>query len=114
MIRSSASRSRATSLLAKLKALLGSLGCQDAAIPCWSIFDRRIALAGNAHQCGGTVPFGTAQASSALDFNCRANDLDSLYVVDTNFFLSSSAVNPALTAMANSLRVGDHLLSASG
>jgi choline dehydrogenase-like flavoprotein len=30
--------------------------------------------------------------------------------VDTSFFPSSSAVNPALTAMANALRVGDHLL----
>ena len=36
--------------------------------------------------------------------------LDNLYVVDTSFFPSSSAVNPALTAMANALRVGDHLL----
>jgi choline dehydrogenase-like flavoprotein len=45
-----------------------------------------------------------------LDVNCRAHDLDNLYVVDTSFFPSSSAVNPALTAMANALRVGDHLL----
>ena len=43
------------------------------------------------------------------DVNCRAHDLDNLYVVDTSFFPSSSAVNPALTAMANALRVGDHL-----
>jgi hypothetical protein len=51
--------------LGVLKALLGPLGCQDAAIPRWSIFDRRIALAGNAHQCG-TVRFGTA--ASARDW----------------------------------------------
>ena len=35
-------------------------------------------------------------------------------MVDTSFFPSSSAVNPALTAMANSLRVGDHLLERLG
>lgn len=46
----------------------------------------------------------------ALDVDCKAHDLDNLYVVDTSFFPSSSAVNPALTAMANALRVGDHLL----
>ena len=52
--------------------------------------------------------------SSALDLNCRAHDLDNLYVVDTSFFPSSGAVNPALTAMANALRVGDHLLERLG
>ena len=53
-------------------------------------------------------------ATSALDVNCRAHDVDNLYVVDTSFFPSSSAVNPALTAMANALRVGDHLLERLG
>jgi choline dehydrogenase-like flavoprotein len=96
-------------LLAKLKQLMGPLGCHEPAIPSWSILDQRIPLAGNAHQCG-TVRFGTDPANSALDVNCRAHDLDNLYVVDTSFFPSSSAVNPALTAMANALRVGDHLL----
>ena len=42
--------------------------------------------------------------------DCRAHELDNLYVVDTSIFPSIGAVNPALTAMANSLRVGDHLL----
>ena len=45
-----------------------------------------------------------------LDVNCKAHDLDNLYVVDGSFFPSSGAVNPALTIMANALRVGDHLL----
>ena len=49
-----------------------------------------------------------------LDVNCRAHEVDNLYVVDTSFFPSSSAVNPALTAMANALRVGDHLLDRPG
>ena len=48
--------------------------------------------------------------TSALDPNCKAHDLDNLYVVDGSCFPSSAAVNPALTIMANALRVGDHLL----
>jgi choline dehydrogenase-like flavoprotein len=100
-------------LLGKLKALIGPLGCHESAIPSWSILDQRIPLAGNAHQCG-TVRFGTDPATSALDINCRAHDLDNLYVVDTSFFPSSAAVNPALTAIANALRVGQHLLERLG
>ena len=38
-----------------------------------------------------------------------AHELDNLYAVDTSFFPSISAVNPALTAMANAIRVADHL-----
>lgn len=49
-----------------------------------------------------------------VDVNCKAHELDNLYVVDTSFFPSIGAVNPALTAMANALRVGDHLLERLG
>jgi choline dehydrogenase-like flavoprotein len=66
---------------------------------------QRIPLAGVAHQVG-TVRFGNDPKSSALDANCKAHDLDNLYVVDGSFFVSSGAVNPALTIMANALRVG--------
>ena len=41
--------------------------------------------------------------------NCKAHEVDNLYVVDTSFFPSIGAVNPALTAMANAIRVGEHL-----
>jgi choline dehydrogenase-like flavoprotein len=71
---------------------------------------QRIPLAGVAHQCG-TLRFGHDPADSVLDVNCRAHELDNLYVVDASVFPSSGAVNPALTIMANALRVGDHLLS---
>jgi choline dehydrogenase-like flavoprotein len=69
---------------------------------------QRIPLAGVAHQ-NGTIRFGIDPKTSALDVNCRAHDVDNLYVVDASFFPSSGAVNPALTIMANALRVGDHL-----
>jgi choline dehydrogenase-like flavoprotein len=72
-----------------------------------------IPLAGVAHQAG-TCRFGTDPATSVLDVNCRAHQVDNLYIVDTSFFPSISAVNPALTAMANALRVGDHLLQRLG
>jgi len=69
---------------------------------------QRIPLAGVAHQ-NGTIRFGHDPRTSALDPNCRAHEVDNLYVVDGSFFPSSGAVNPALTIMANALRVGDHL-----
>ena len=62
----------------------------------------------------GTVRFGNDPSSSALDANCKAHELDNVYVVDTSFFPGIGAVNPALTAMANALRVGDHLLERMG
>ncbi|MBM3728224.1 MAG: GMC family oxidoreductase [Acidobacteria bacterium] len=70
---------------------------------------QRIPLAGVAHQ-NGTVRFGRDPRTSALDVNCKAHELDNLYVADGSFFPSSAAVNPALTIMANALRVGAHLL----
>lgn len=74
---------------------------------------QRIPLAGVAHQ-NGTIRFGHDPRTSVLDVNCRAHELDNLYVVDASFFPSSGAVNPALTIMANALRVGDHLLERLG
>ena len=70
---------------------------------------QRIPLAGVAHQ-NGTIRFGNDPKTSALDRNCKAHELDNLYVVDASFFPSSGAVNPGLTIIANALRVGDHLL----
>jgi len=40
----------------------------------------------------------------------KAHELDNLYVVDTSFFPGIGAVNPALTARANAIRVAEHLL----
>jgi choline dehydrogenase-like flavoprotein len=100
-------------LLAKLKDLLEPLGCHRGGIPRWSVLSQQIPLAGIAHNCG-TVRFGTDPKSSALDVNCKAHDLDNLYVVDASFFPSSSAVNPGLTTIANALRVADHLLERLG
>jgi choline dehydrogenase-like flavoprotein len=108
-------------LIAKLKALLNEQrACPIHGRDCHQgLFSRnlylkeRIPLAGVAHQ-NGTVRFGNDPQSSALDRNCKAHDLDNLYVVDASFFPSSGAVNPALTIMSNALRVGDHLRNRLG
>jgi choline dehydrogenase-like flavoprotein len=62
-----------------------------------------------AHQCG-TCRFGEDPTTSVLDLICRTHDVDNLYVVDGSFFPSISAVSPALTIIANALRVGEHLV----
>ena len=95
-------------LIAKLKGMLRAIGCHDHLIPLNAYIPARIPLAGVAHQ-NGTVRFGRDPRTSALDVHCRAHDVDNLYVVDASFFPASAAVNPALTIMANALRVGDHL-----
>ena len=67
-----------------------------------------IPIGGTAHQAG-TARFGNDPSSSVLDLNCRAHELDNLYVADASFFVSIGAVNPTLTIIANALRVADHL-----
>ncbi len=101
-------------LLEQLRSLLGHLGMHEHhLIPRWAYLENKIPVAGVAHQAG-TCRFGSDPATSALNTDCRAHELDNLYVVDTSFFPSISAVNPALTAMANAVRVGEHLLGRLG
>ena len=93
----------------KLKSMLGHLDMHEHLIPRQIYLKNDVGVAGVAHQ-SGTCRFGLDPKTSVLDTNCKAHELDNLYVVDTSFFPSIGAVNPALTAMANALRVGDHLL----
>jgi choline dehydrogenase-like flavoprotein len=94
----------------KLKSMLNRLGMHpDHLVPRNLYMKNEISVGGVAHQAG-TARFGRDPKTSVLDVDCKAHELDNLYVVDTSFFPSIGAVNPALTAMANALRVGDHLL----
>jgi choline dehydrogenase-like flavoprotein len=68
----------------------------------------KLGVSGVSHQ-SGTCRFGQDPKESVLDLHCRLHDVDNVYVVDTSFFPSSGAVNPALTVIANALRVGHHL-----
>jgi choline dehydrogenase-like flavoprotein len=95
-------------MVTKLKSLLNKIGCDNHLLPCSFYLGKKIPVAGVAHQAG-TIRFGRDPKTSALDVNCKAHDLDNLYVVDGSFFVSSTAVNPGLTIIANALRVADHL-----
>jgi choline dehydrogenase-like flavoprotein len=101
--------SEAEGLYRELRKLLDHAG-----LSAHHVFDRslfaamNISLAGCAHQAG-TCRFGADPATSVLDPDCKAHELDNLYVADASIMPSIGAVNPALTVMANALRVGDHL-----
>jgi choline dehydrogenase-like flavoprotein len=93
----------------KLQGMLEHLGMHPHLIPNHVYLGKQIPIAGVGHQ-SGTCRFGTDPKTSVLDVFCKAHELDNLYLVDTSFFPSIGAVNPSLTAIANALRVGDHLL----
>ena len=73
------------------------------------VLTQRMGIETNSHQCG-TLRFGDDPSTSVLDPFCRSHDIPNLYVVDSSFFPSSTAVNPALTIAAQALRVADHLM----
>jgi choline dehydrogenase-like flavoprotein len=98
----------------KLRSILGKLDMNPGhLLHRFAYMKNDIPIAGCAHQAG-TCRFGKDPGSSVLDVDCRAHELDNLYVVDASIFPAIGAVNPALTVMANSLRVGDHLLARLG
>ena len=76
------------------------------------VLTERMGIATNSHQCGTAVA-GTHPASSVLNPDCRSHDIDNLYVVDSAFFPSSAALNPALTIAANALRVAPAIVAAT-
>ena len=93
----------------QMKSMLRHLGMHpDHLIPRNLYLKNEMDIAAVAHQAG-TCRFGNDPKTSVLDANCKAHELDNLYVVDTSFFPSIGAVNPGLTAIANALRVGDHI-----
>ncbi|MGC8553106.1 MAG: GMC family oxidoreductase [Phycisphaerae bacterium] len=97
-------------LRGKLQQLMEHADMHPHLIPNHLYLGKTIPIAGVGHQAG-TLRFGRDPKTSVLDVNCKTHELDNLYVVDTSFFPSIGAVNPSLTAMANALRVGDHLLA---
>ncbi len=96
-------------LKAKLEGMLKAMDCHPHLLSRSLYLGKEIPIGGTAHQAG-TIRFGRDPKSSGLDLNCKAHDLDNLYVVDASFFVSIGAVNPSLTIIANALRVADHLL----
>jgi choline dehydrogenase-like flavoprotein len=92
----------------KLEGVMTALGAHQRLLDHRIYLGQDIALNGTAHQAG-TLRFGTDPATSVLDLNCKAHEIDNLYVTDGSFFPSIGAVNPTLTIIANALRVADHL-----
>ncbi len=98
----------AKELKRKLEQLMKGAGAHPAMLERSLYLGKGIPLNGTAHQAG-TCRFGTDPATSVLDLDCRAHEVDNLYVTDASFFPSIGAVNPTLTIVANALRVADHL-----
>jgi choline dehydrogenase-like flavoprotein len=95
-------------LRAKLEDLTRPLGAWPKLIDRSLYLGKNIPIGGTAHQAG-TCRFGTDPETSVLDLNCKAHELNNLYVTDASFFPSIGAVNPTLTIIANALRVADHI-----
>ncbi|MGR3823958.1 MAG: GMC family oxidoreductase [Salipiger marinus] len=72
------------------------------------ILTQKMDITVSMHQCG-TARFGTDPATSVLDANCKAWDLDNLYVVDASFLPSSTGFNPSLTIVAQAIRTAEHI-----
>ena len=92
----------------KLKEVLDRSGRKHVMLERSLYLGKDITLSGTAHQAG-TARFGVDPATSVLDLNCRAHEVDNLYVTDASFFPSIGAVNPTLTIIANALRVAAHI-----
>lgn len=81
---------------------------RDAGYPL--VFVQRMGIETNSHQCG-TIRFGSDPKTAVLDSFCRTYDVENLFVVDSSFFPSSTAMNPALTIASQALRVADHMMN---
>ena len=95
-------------LRAKLQSMLAPLGAWPHLIERSLYFGLDIPIGGTAHQAG-TARFGPDPATSVLDLDCRAHQLDNLYVADASCFPSIGAVNPTLTIIANAMRIADRI-----
>ncbi len=90
----------------KLEKVLSDIGWPAVLLERSLYLGKNVPLGGTAHQAG-TCRFGVSPATSVLNLDCRAHEIDNLYVTDASFFPSIGAVNPTLTIIANALRVAD-------
>ena len=97
----------------KLEAMLSAAGAHPVLLERSLYLGKNIPIGGTAHQAG-TARFGPDPATSVLDLDCKAHELDNLYLADASFFPSIGAVNPTLTIIANALRVADRIKTRLG
>ena len=97
----------------KLETILGAAGAHSVLLERSLYLGKGIPIGGTAHQAG-TARFGIDPDTSVLDLDCKAHELDNLYIADASFFPSIGAVNPTLTIIANALRVADRIAAKHG
>jgi choline dehydrogenase-like flavoprotein len=97
----------------KLETILGAAGAHSVLLERSLYLGKGIPIGGTAHQAG-TARFGIDPDTSVLDLDCKAHELDNLYIADASFFPSIGAVNPTLTIIANALRVADGIAAKYG
>lgn len=93
--------------------LLDTIRCRDDVYENRQYVGGRLGIGGVAHQ-NGTIRFGTDPTTSALDLDCKLHEVDNVYVADSSFFVSSTAVNPTLTIIANAMRVAETIAQRLG
>ena len=92
----------------KLEKMLSAAGAHPVLMERSLYLGQNVPIGGTAHQAG-TARFGTDPGTSVLDLDCKAHELDNLYLADASFFPSIGAVNPTLPIIANALRVADKI-----
>jgi choline dehydrogenase-like flavoprotein len=92
----------------KLERILGAVDAHPMLLDRSLYLGKGIPIGGTAHQAG-TARFGVDPRTSVLDLDCKAHELDNLYIADASFFPSIGSVNPTLTIIANALRVADKI-----
>ena len=97
----------------KLEHILSAAGAQPVLLERSLYLGKNIPIGGTAHQAG-TARFGADPAHSVLDLDCKAHEVDNLYLTDASFFPSIGSVNPTLTIIANALRVADKIKARLG
>jgi choline dehydrogenase-like flavoprotein len=97
----------------KLESILSAAGAHPVLLERSLYLGKGIPIGGTAHQAG-TARFGTEPATSVLDLDCKAHELENLYIADASFFPSIGAVNPTLTIIANALRMADRIAATRG
>ena len=82
--------------------VLEDLGCEDVS--------SNISDAPPPNLVAGGCRFGEDPKTSVLDVNCKAHELENLYVTDASFMPTGGSVPYTWTIYANSLRVADKIL----
>ncbi len=83
--------------------MLKDMGANDAS---WGVSGKP-----PANLIAGGCRFGNDAETSVLDPNCRAHDVESLYVTDGSFMPTGGSVPYTWTIYANAFRVADKILA---